>query len=45
MLSSRWYDPAADPSVPRSWFGRILGKLNDQLDRLQGALAATLGCG
>ena len=22
MLSSRWYDPAADPKVPRTWFGR-----------------------
>ena len=43
MLSSRWYDPAADPNVPRSVFGRALGKLNDQLDRLQGALAAALG--
>ena len=43
MLSSRWYDPAADPRVPRSWFGRTLGKLNDQVDRLQNVLAATLG--
>jgi HAE1 family hydrophobic/amphiphilic exporter-1 len=43
MLSSRWYDPAADPTVPRSWFGRGLGKLNDQLDRLQNGLAAALG--
>ena len=43
MLSSRWYDPAADPKVPRSWFGRGLGRLNDQLDRLQGAVAGTLG--
>jgi HAE1 family hydrophobic/amphiphilic exporter-1 len=43
MLSSRWYDPAADPNVPRSWFGRGLGRLNEQLDRLQGALAGTLG--
>ena len=43
MLSSRWYDPAADPRVPRSWFGRALGRLNDQVDRLQDVLAATLG--
>ncbi len=43
MLSSRWYDPAADPNVPRSWFGRRLEWLNEQLDRLQGVLAATLG--
>jgi HAE1 family hydrophobic/amphiphilic exporter-1 len=42
MLSSRWYDPAADPLAPRSWFGRSLGKLNDQVDKLQGAMAATL---
>ncbi len=42
MLSSRWYDPAADPNVPRSWFGRGLGKLNDQLDRLRGVLASSL---
>jgi HAE1 family hydrophobic/amphiphilic exporter-1 len=43
MLSSRWYDPAADPRVPRSWFGRALGRLNDQVDRLQNLLARTLG--
>jgi len=43
MLSSRWYDPAADPRVPRSWFGRGLEKLNDQVKRLQRVLAATLG--
>lgn len=43
MLSSRWYDPAADPRAPRSWFGRGLGKLNRQVDRLQDVLAATLG--
>ncbi len=43
MLSSRWYDPAADPRVPRGWFGRGLGKLNKQLDRLQDAVAGALG--
>ncbi|MEK7406387.1 MAG: efflux RND transporter permease subunit, partial [Acidobacteriota bacterium] len=43
MLSSRWYDPAADPRVRRSWFGRGLGKLNDQVDRLRGVLARVLG--
>ncbi len=43
MLSSRWYDPAADPNVPRSWFGRKLEWLNEQLDRLQNVLAAALG--
>ena len=43
MLSSRWYDPAADPRVPRKWFGRALGKLNDQVDNLRGVLAGTLG--
>jgi len=43
MLSSRWYDPAADPNVPRSWFGRGLGKLNDQVDRLRGIVAGALG--
>jgi len=42
MMSSRWYDPAADPNVPRSWFGRALGKLNDQVDRLQNILAGSL---
>jgi HAE1 family hydrophobic/amphiphilic exporter-1 len=42
MLSSRWYDPASDPSVPRSWFGRSLGWMNEQLDRLRSVLAATL---
>jgi HAE1 family hydrophobic/amphiphilic exporter-1 len=43
MLSSRWYDPAADPNVPRSWFGRTLQVLNDQLDRLREVLGGTLG--
>ncbi|MCW5981499.1 MAG: efflux RND transporter permease subunit [Bryobacteraceae bacterium] len=43
MLSSRWYDPAADPRVRRSWFGRGLEKLNDQLDRLREVLAYVLG--
>jgi len=43
MLSSRWYDPAADPNVPRSWFGRTLGILNDQFDRLREVLAGSLG--
>ncbi len=43
MLSSRWYDPAADPTVPRSWFGRTLQVLNDQLDRLRNVLGAVLG--
>lgn len=43
MLSSRWYDPAADPNVPRRWFGRMLSTLNNQLDHLQGVLAAALG--
>ncbi|MBS1873916.1 MAG: efflux RND transporter permease subunit [Acidobacteria bacterium] len=42
MLSSRWYDPAADPNVPRKWFGRMLGRVNDQLDRLQTVLGASL---
>ena len=26
MLSSRWYDPAADPRVTRGWFGRGAGR-------------------
>src|ERR1017187_10166746 len=43
MLSSRWYDPAADPNVPRSWFGRSLGKINDQVDKLQNVVASVLG--
>ncbi|HVX67421.1 MAG TPA: efflux RND transporter permease subunit [Bryobacteraceae bacterium] len=43
MLSSRWYDPAADPSVPRSWFGRGIAKLNDQVDRLRTVVSGTLG--
>ena len=43
MLSSRWYDPAADPRVPRSWFGRGLARVNNQLDRLQGVIAGALG--
>jgi HAE1 family hydrophobic/amphiphilic exporter-1 len=43
MLSSRWYDPAADPNVPRSWFGRKLEWLNEQLDRLQNVLGVVLG--
>jgi HAE1 family hydrophobic/amphiphilic exporter-1 len=43
MLSSRWYDPAADPNVPRGWFGRGLGKINDQVDRLRTVIAGALG--
>jgi len=43
MLSSRWYDPAADPRVPRRWFGRVLGRLNDQVDRLRDLVAVALG--
>ena len=43
MLSSRWYDPAADPRVPRSWLGRTLNRFNHQVDRVQNALAAILG--
>ncbi|MFN7999163.1 MAG: efflux RND transporter permease subunit [Bryobacteraceae bacterium] len=43
MLSSRWYDPAADPTVRRSVFGRVLGRLNDQVDRLQNVMGGTLG--
>ena len=43
MLSSRWYDPAADPEAPRSWFGRALGRMNDAVDHLQGAAGAALG--
>ena len=43
MLSSRWYDPAADPRVPRSWFGRALERLNRQVDRLQDVIGAALG--
>jgi HAE1 family hydrophobic/amphiphilic exporter-1 len=42
MLSSRWYDPAADPRVPRSWFGRGLEKLNEQVDRLRSVVAGAL---
>jgi HAE1 family hydrophobic/amphiphilic exporter-1 len=43
MMSSRWYDPAADPSVRRSWFARKLQFLNDQLDRLREIVGWTLG--
>ncbi|HOL70584.1 MAG TPA: efflux RND transporter permease subunit [Bryobacteraceae bacterium] len=43
MLSSRWYDPASDPTVPRSWLGRWLEKLNNQVDRLRNVVAAALG--
>ena len=42
MLSSRWYDPAADPSVRRSWFGHRLEVLNEHLDRLRGVLGTVL---
>lgn len=42
MLSSRWYDPASDPRVPRSWLGRSLEFMNRQVDRLQSILAVTL---
>ncbi len=43
MLSSRWYDPAADPKVRRSWFGNALTKVNEQVDRLQNVIAGALG--
>jgi hydrophobic/amphiphilic exporter-1 (mainly G- bacteria), HAE1 family len=43
MMSSRWYDPAADPSVRRTWLARKLQFLNDELDRLRNVLAAVLG--
>ena len=43
MLSSRWYDPAADPKVRRSWLGRGLGRMNDVVDHLQGVMAGALG--
>jgi HAE1 family hydrophobic/amphiphilic exporter-1 len=43
MLSSRWYDPAADPNVPRSWFGRALEAVNNRVDRLQNVIASALG--
>jgi len=42
MLSSRWYDPAADPRVPRSFLGRALERLNEQVDRLRNVLATVL---
>jgi hydrophobic/amphiphilic exporter-1 (mainly G- bacteria), HAE1 family len=42
MLSSRWYDPAADPRVRRKWFGRLLGRLNDRVDDLRNVLAVAL---
>jgi HAE1 family hydrophobic/amphiphilic exporter-1 len=42
MMSSRWYDPAADPAVTRSWFARKLQFLNDQLDRLRNVVGGTL---
>jgi HAE1 family hydrophobic/amphiphilic exporter-1 len=43
MLSSRWYDPAADPRVPRTWLGRVLERLNEQVDKLRFVLARSLG--
>ncbi|HWR54511.1 MAG TPA: efflux RND transporter permease subunit [Bryobacteraceae bacterium] len=43
MMSSRWYDPAADPTMPRSWFGRGLQKVNDKLDEIREVLGAALG--
>ncbi len=43
MLSSRWYDPAADPAVKRSWFGRGLQVVNDRLDQIRGVMGAALG--
>jgi HAE1 family hydrophobic/amphiphilic exporter-1 len=42
MLSSRWYDPASDPTVRRRWIGRLLERLNTYLDRLQNVLASAL---
>jgi len=42
MLSSRWYDPAADPKVRRTWIARQLNHLNELVDRLRDVLAAML---
>ncbi len=43
MLSSRWYDPAADPSAPRRWLGRKLAWLNERVDDLREVVAVALG--
>ncbi len=43
MLSSRWYDPAVETHNRRSWFARLLQKMNDSLNLLQKVLARTLG--
>lgn len=43
MLSSRWYDPAADPRVPRRGLARLLVKWNDKVDSLRELLARVLG--
>jgi len=42
MLSSRWYDPAADPRVPRRGLGRWLEKLNRLVEALRDVVAAAL---
>ncbi|MDW8353761.1 MAG: efflux RND transporter permease subunit [Bryobacterales bacterium] len=42
MLSARWYDPAADPNVPRRGLGRVLERFNAQVDRLREVVAAAL---
>ncbi len=42
MLSSRWYDPAADPRVPRRGLGRWLEKLNQRVERLRDVVARML---
>ena len=43
MLSSRWYDPAADPKVRRRGLGKLLEKLNEQVERLRNVIAVVLG--
>jgi len=43
MLSSRWYDPAADPKVRRRGLGKLLEKLNEQVERLRNVIAVALG--
>jgi HAE1 family hydrophobic/amphiphilic exporter-1 len=42
MLSSRWYDPAADPRAARSRFGLRLARLNARIDRLPDVAASAL---
>lgn len=43
MMSSVWYDPAADPNVKRGWIGRLVGQFDRFFGWLTGVYRVVLG--